>query len=125
MENTNDVLRSDTGSGVRDRKEHVPVFSPRAHVDAAAVRCELHGVRQEVHEDLLHLPLIGVDRADARFDVLRKRDGMLRRALADERDRTTDGVGDGEGRALELEPARFDLRQIEDVVDERELMLAG
>src|SRR2546428_2673319 len=49
---------------------------------------------------------------------------MLRRALADERDRTTNGVGDGEGRALELEPARFDLRQIEDVVDERELMLA-
>ena len=95
-----------------------------AHLDRRAIAAEFHGVGDQVEEDLPELATVGEDRRragepGADFDALAlglrsdERDGVLDHALG--RDRLE----------LQLEPAGFDLRQIEDVVDQREQVPAA
>jgi len=85
---------------------------------------ELDRVREQVEEDLTDLALVGDHGSEVGRDIRRERDGMGRRPLADEAERPADRVGQGELARLEVHPAGLDLRQVEDVVDQREEVLA-
>src|SRR5215813_14502890 len=52
------VFGSNSNAGIRHRDLGHPVDEAGTHVDAAALRRELQGVREEVQQDLLHLPLV-------------------------------------------------------------------
>src|SRR6266436_6189129 len=53
------VLRRDADPGVGDRHLDGAVRGQRTHVDPAALGGELHGVGQQIQEDLLELALVG------------------------------------------------------------------
>src|SRR5579885_3101530 len=58
-----DVLGGDADAGVGDADEEVAVaIEPRRHLDTAAGRGELHGVGQQVEQNLLQLSLVGEER---------------------------------------------------------------
>ncbi len=119
------VRRGDADAGVANGNHRLSIVEPRRYVDAAAVRRELDGVRQEIEQDLLELALVGHDVAELRIDLLRERDAVALRALAHECQRIRQCERDVEGRRLEIHAAGLDLRQVEDVVDQRKQMLAG
>ncbi len=85
---------------------------------------ELDGVRDEVRQDLPHPPRIGVrDQGvvprDAQLEgLVARRRGRLPHHLVDER-------AEVDGAAGELELARLERREVEDVVDERAQVLAA
>src|SRR4051812_30238361 len=118
------VFRRDADARVLDGDLDLRRVELRAHVDAAAIGRELHRVGKEVHQDLLHLALVGVELAEPLIDDQAERDAVALRALADQRHRVRDGGRQVEDGKLELHAAGLDLREIEDVVDEREKMTA-
>jgi hypothetical protein len=85
---------------------------------------ELHGVRQEVHQDLLHLPLVRDDVADLRVDMLSERDPVPGCPLPDQGQGIVEGGRQVEPLELQLQPAGLHLGQVEDVVDQGEQMPA-
>ena len=76
-----------------------------------------------VEQDLLDLALIRVNLAEALVDVRRQRDVAPRGPLVHEHQRVVDRGRQIERSDVELHPSRFDLRQIEDVVDQRQEMV--
>ncbi len=93
--------------------------------DRAALRRELHRVGQQVDQHLLDRALVGVEHHRALRQVDLHGEAMLDRARANQaRDAVRDLVAIDLFHA-QLEAAGFDLRQIEDVVDEAEQMLAA
>ena len=53
------------------------------------------------------------------------RDAVVRRPLSDHRQAVLEGLAQGELGQFELHPAGLDLREVEDVVDQREKVLTG
>src|SRR5882762_10945848 len=96
-----------------------------ADVDPAAFGSELDGVGQQVQEHLLHLALVGADRTHPLVDRAAERDAAAAGPLADQGQRVVDGAREIEVCRLQLHPPRLDLREVEDVVDEREEVSAG
>ena len=96
----------------------------RADVDGAARGRELHGVREQVEDDLPDPPLVSFDDVDARIRRERDLDAVQQRSLAHHHDAALECLIEREGCDLELDLPRLDLRQIEDVVDQREQMVA-
>src|SRR4029450_4947142 len=86
---------------------------------------ELDGVRQQVQDDLSDLSLIRPHRAEPLIDAQVQRDAPSPRALADEGQGAVERRGKVEVRQLELHPPRLDLGEVQDVVDERQKVLAG
>src|SRR6266487_2810453 len=64
LEDLSEILWGDADAAVADRHLDLAISSARAHGDRAAIRGELHGVRQQVEEDLADLALVGDDRAE-------------------------------------------------------------
>jgi len=69
------ILRRDPDARVRHRDLCRPVRQARAHADPAALGRELHGVREQVQQDLFHLALVRMDLAHSLVDVALQRDG--------------------------------------------------
>src|SRR6202008_418512 len=90
-----------------------------------AVLGEPAGVAREIEERLFELCEIGAENLDARFD--RYRDGVLVTGCERRRERfhLLDQGWDRHGLEENLHAAGFDLRQVEDVVDQTKEMLAG
>ena len=98
-------------------------------LDVAAVR-ELHRVGQKVGQHLTEAQRVAHERAafaeQPRIGhVEQQLDVLFVRALPEQRERIARDVLDPEAPLLELELARFDLREIEDVVDDREQRFAA
>src|SRR5690349_16099309 len=104
-----DVLGGDADAAVAHLDGNAALVALEAQRNLAARRRELDRVRQQVHEDLLELPLIGADEAGTRRYVDAEAEAGARQALAQQ-------DGDGLQHLLhldhildELEPPRFDL----------------
>src|SRR6266446_7211336 len=91
-------------------------------VDPSSFGGELEGVGQEVQEYLLHLPLVAADHPEPLVDGASKPDSASARPLSHQDQRVLDGLRQIELAEFQLQPPGFDLRQIEDVVDEGEQM---
>src|SRR5262249_49780979 len=110
----------DADAGVAHRDVNLAAFDPRADLDPAALWGELDRVGEQVEEDLLDLPLVGAHGADLAVDRLGEGDAAADRARAARGEGVVDGDGQRDGRQLELHAPGLDLRQVEDVVDQRE-----
>src|SRR3990170_3602862 len=119
------VLCRDPDAGIGDRHRHRPAVQRRAHGDLASLRSELDRVGQKVEQHLLDLALVGHDLTDPRVHVDLEPDAVARGALPDERQRVVERGWQVEGLGLQLHPARLDLRQVENIVDQREEVLPG
>src|SRR5439155_590918 len=82
--------RCDADAGVLHVELHVLVLLTDAHLDAAAIRRELRGVGEQVVEDLLHLPFVGLDPRKVVWQDCLERDAVARRALAHDREAVLD-----------------------------------
>ena len=97
----------------------------RGHRHAPAVAGELDRVRQEVEHDLLELALVADIVAQGLVDSHLELYAVALRALAHQGDGVVERGGQIEGSHLQLHAPGLDLGQVEDVVDERQEMLAG
>ena len=128
MKEAHDLLGAQADAAVRNAEDD-PVAAVHElafgfDLDLAVVR-ELRRIRHEIEQPLPHLAQIGahdagVRRADDLQFVPVLRDLHLDggRHLGDQR-------RDREGFEMKLHLARFDLREIEDVIDQSKEMLAG
>ena len=73
---------------------------------------------------MLHLALVGLHLAQPLSDAHAQCNIVALSALAHQRHRIGERRSDIECRQVELHPARLDLRQVEDVVDESQQVLA-
>ena len=118
LEDPRPVVGFDAGPVVADRDDRDRSVRPAGELDPATIGPELEGVRREVGEDLLDPPPVAGRRMESRRRVGTKVDATI------ERDRQEAGghgghhLGDREGRALELQRARFEARELEEVTDE-------
>ena len=87
---------------------------------------ELDRVREQVEQHLPEPSDVAHDsRRDALVDETAELDDVLRGARRDDRERLLDAFAEIERRSLQLEPARLDLREVEDVVDHAEQRVAA
>ena len=87
---------------------------------------ELHGVRQEVDHDLAQATGVAEQsHGGARGELERELDVVARGLARHEIDRALDARAQVERHVLEVEVPRLDLREVEDVVDDREQVLAA
>ena len=118
------VLGRDTDAGVTHRDLGRAVRDGRADADVAAFRCEFNRVREKVEEDLLDFPLVATEGAESLVHCHRERDPAARGPLAHQGDGVVDRLPQMEVGQLQLHPARLDLREVEDVVDQGEQVAA-
>ena len=87
---------------------------------------ELHRVGEEVDEDLAQPALVADDRARQRcIRRIQELDPLCRRRGGEHVDGAFDAGGKGERLVLQLDLARLDLREVEDVVDDRQECITG
>ncbi len=130
LEEAVEAVGGDADAGVPDHE--VQLVTPRRdleglHGDADLARLrELHRVAQEIDQHLSHAR--GVPPQPDRGSVLEEV-GELEALLAcpgrDELERVLDALAQVERGLLQLQHAGFDLREVQDVVDEREEMIAA
>ena len=119
------VFRQDAGAGVDHVDDQRDVRFRRIHAARAhqhvAGGGELERVRHEVHEDLADAQLVALGPAmQVRIDVEQQLDALLVRALREQVDDFFHHLADVEVLRLEAQLAGFDLREVENVVDDRE-----
>ncbi len=114
----------DTDSGVVDEKSHAVVGALHRETHLAALG-EFEGVRQQVLQDLLYPRGVGVDRPGAVGDVRDEDDGFLLGNRLEHARHGFDEVRQAHRCRVNVDLARFDLRQIQDVVDQREQIVPG
>jgi hypothetical protein len=99
-------------------------YSPGAQAHVPSGIGELHGVGQQVVRDLLDLACVGFDRAHRAGDVHIQLDLMLGGLLPEDRQAVRKERGEFDRLEVERHLPRFNLGQIEDVVDQREQVIA-
>ena len=114
----------DADPGVGHRYLHRVLEARRRQAHRAALRCEFDRVGDEVEQHLFELPGIRQHLARA-IDLGLELDVLL----ADERfhrlDDLVDDIGNRDGLQAELHLSRLDLRQVQDVVDQAQQVLAA
>src|SRR6266850_2206065 len=118
------IFRRDADARVLHIDADVAVLDAHSHVDATAIGRELHRIREEVVEDLFHLALVRLDRRQVIRSERVECYPVARRTLPDDRHTAVERRRQRERRDLELHTTGLDLREVQDVVDEREEMLA-
>src|SRR5262249_25965335 len=93
--------------------------------DATALGRELDGVGEQVQDNLPDLPFVALNVAQLLIDMRVEDDSTSSRTLPNQSQRILDRGRQVELRELQLHPAGFDLREIEDVIDEGEEVLPG
>ena len=125
LEDDVELVGLDAGAGVRHVEREPAVLGADAQRDDAGVG-ELEGVRQQVGEHLLEPLRVGPQRRRrCRVDVDREREPLVGR---DRIERPAHGVDERRERHrfdLHGNGAGLDLREVEDVVDQREQRVAG
>src|SRR5215475_9209715 len=117
------ILGSDANPGVGDRHLDYSLVHGRPDVDPAALERELQRVGEQVQQHLLDLSLVGADRAERLMEPSAEDDATAARALTNESECAVDRGSEIEVGYLQLHPPRLDLGEIQDVVDERKLVL--
>src|SRR5260221_9522704 len=123
LEDRGALFDGDADAGVAHGDDEPAVLDLRAQLDRAARRRELHRVGEEVQHHLLELALVARPLADARLDGAIEVQPLALGALADQRAAVLHRRRHVEVVDVERHLARFDLRQVEDVVDEGEQVL--
>jgi hypothetical protein len=103
----------------------VPVDQARLQDDAAVRWRELHGVRQQVVGDLLEAPTIGPHWVGTTRSKDFQLDAARVGALAHDLQRVGEHVVQVHRLEIDFRLAGFDLGQVEDVVDQRQQVLAA
>src|SRR5262245_60009964 len=119
------VFLRDAHPGVLHRDLSHAIVHHGPDVDPASLGRELQRIGEKVQQHLLDLALVGSDRTEALVDRSTERDPSATRALSHEGQRVVDGRRQVEVRQLQFHASGLDLRQVEDVVDQGEQMLAG
>ena len=87
--------------------------------DDFAVLGEFHGVTHEIDQDLPQPPHVAFQvEGNVRGDAPGEFDALLVRAEGESLQGLADGVLEGKVDQVEIELARFDLREIENIVDD-------
>ena len=118
------VLFGDADASVRNRKLHRVIEAARGDGHRSAFGSELHRVGHQVEQHLLDLAAIGVDVA-RRALADHQLDSLLGRQRLHGADDLAHDVGHHHRLQSKLHLAGLDLRQVEDVVDQTEQMLAA
>jgi sugar phosphate isomerase/epimerase len=85
-----------------------------------AVLAELARIAAQIEQRLAQPHLVGMHVLDARRAIDDERIAVLRRERVERALEFIHERGDRNGLQMQVEPAGFDLREVEDVVDERE-----
>src|SRR5687767_83057 len=118
------VIRSDAYAriGHGDLKSHIT--KPCNDSDFAALRGKFHRVGKQVQHDLFEQSLIRNPLADSRTELERERDALAAYVVPHEVKGVPDCLADIEAGQFELHAPGFDLREIEDVVDQGQKVFA-
>ncbi len=119
LENERQLIGGDARARVLDSRHERVAVTLRLHHDLAGVR-EFCRVREQVEQDLADLERVGLDREHVERQVRVHLHLLALEGLANGRDALVDDRAKLRGLADDVDVAGFDLRQIEDVVDERE-----
>ena len=119
------VGRRNARPGIGHRHMHLAVHSRGRHRDPPAGRRELDRIREDVEDDLANSPLVAADAVRVWRKLERELHAVLRRAFANHHDPTFERFPQREGRDVKFDLAGLDLRQIENVVDQGEQVVAG
>ena len=125
LEEARQALGAEADAGVahREGEADAAVSGRRARHrqhDLAALG-ELDRVGEQVEEDLAQPRQVGADRhRDIAFEHVRRVEVLLGCAHADEIERRLDAIAQVERMRLDVHPPGLDLREVEDVVDDRE-----
>ena len=114
------VLGRHPDAGVGHRDHELGSLAVGADGNAAAVGRELDGVGDQVEDHLLESQLVGLDHPDVVSDFHRDGDGVQSRPLADHCHGVVHGTADAEHAGLEHHLTRFNLRQVQDLVEQLE-----
>src|SRR5207245_5096751 len=87
-------------------------------LNTAALRRELDRIRQQVQDDLPNLPLVRPNFAEPLIDGRLQPDSPPPSTLADEGQRAVERRGEVEVRQFQFHPPGFDLREVQNVVDQ-------
>ena len=118
------LVLGDADAGVDDGDLDRVLEPARAQRDAPARGGELDRVREQVDDDLLELADVGDPVAEAVLDLERQHQAVAAGPLADQRRAVVEQHRQRGPRQIELHPAGLDLREVEDVVDQREQVVA-
>src|SRR5262249_51514434 len=125
-EHDRDLLRRNTGTVVADGEVLATARCPSdLDRDLAATRRELDSIRQEVQRDLAHRAIVGPEARHVALILLVDGDALVAGAEFDEMAAFLDDVDEMNRLLVELVPAGLDARQVEDLVDEVEEVLAA
>ena len=124
LEDHSVLVRCDADASVAHVEPDPSISCSDHERDSAALR-ELERVRQQILEDLQEPRGIGLERVgDARLDRHRELEVLLRRYRLERVREVVDHSRDRDRLWPHIELAGFDLRQIEDVVDQRQQIIA-
>ena len=117
------LLLGDADAGVRDRKRKLRLFGgPRDNHDVhrnPALFCEFHGIADQVGQNLAESAGIAHQRIrDIRMDPQYKVEPFLTGPVSERIERVLQAVAEAERNAGQFQLAGFDLRDIENVVDD-------
>ena len=123
LEHVGQEPRRDALPAVAHAHLHVRVHAAQVHLDVAAARRELDGVREQVPDHLLEPFGVGEHPAGRRVDEPGERDRLRLRRGRERVGRRLDDGSQLEGTAVELQLARHDAGDVEQVVNEPRLGL--
>src|SRR5919107_2768862 len=123
VEDVVEVFARDADARVGDRDAHEPALARRAEADAPALRRELQGVRDEVDEDAAELRAVGPERRQVFGHVLFERNLLLARERLHLLAQLADEAAQLYGRRVQAHRARFELRGVEQVLDQLDEVL--
>src|SRR5439155_22644757 len=101
-----------------------PAGDETRDLDAASRRGEHHRIGEKIDDDLPDLAFIGSDHSDLGPDRQVQRYPVSVSSLTVHGQPAVQGLGNRYVPQLQLHPPRLDLREIQDVVDERKEVLA-
>ena len=120
-----------SSSGMPGPVSRIETYCPPAPVqpilieDLPAVRREFDRIGQQVEHDLAHRALVHPDARQMRLDSFADGDLALARAQCEQVPAILDDAGERHGVLAQFVASGLDARQVEDLVDERQKMLAA
>ncbi len=117
------LLAGDADAGVHDRNGHVLRIGFRLELNASAFGSELYRVRQQILQDLLELGDVLPKHRNVRLDLTAQVDILLLGQRAEHVEQALADIVQVEVIEPDLHLARFDLSEIENIVNEVEQFL--
>src|SRR5262245_11240856 len=113
------VFGGNADAGVADRDLNRAVYLSGCDADPSAFGRELDSIRKQIEENLLDLPLVTDKITNPLVNLNIEMDAMPGHALTYKDPCIVDCEGEVEGSQLQFHPACLDLREIQNLVDQR------